>query len=290
VSLVAALVLSCSVAHPDCPQGQFCNAEYREGTDECPGEGDCEPLPKVPPLELWLPIPSGESIFCAKGDLMASGSHAVCSPAGRFAFDFATPAFSPPHLVLASADGVAWPFTGCPSADLDRAREDRCNFGWGNMVHVEHAPGLYTVYAHLASVLVTPGQKIVRGEPIGVEGNSGAAGSKHVHWGLAAGDAKQNGVAKSVPVLQLHVAGRVVSREGLSCSDWEHDGHVVEATRLVSETPLVQKAQSVYAFEAPPEPLAAGPVPRGPPRVGRSAFIALFAALLSGFLWWRRRR
>jgi len=41
-----------------------------------------------------------------------------------------------------------------------------------------------TIYLHLNSIGVTPGQKVVIGQKIGTVGSSGLSTAPHVHWGL----------------------------------------------------------------------------------------------------------
>jgi murein DD-endopeptidase MepM/ murein hydrolase activator NlpD len=56
----------------------------------------------------------------------------------------------------------------------------------GNYVVIEHAPGEYTEFRHLAadSVTVESGARVWRGQVIGKCGNSGNAGMPHLHIGF----------------------------------------------------------------------------------------------------------
>ena len=56
----------------------------------------------------------------------------------------------------------------------------------GNYVIIEHAPGEYTEFRHLAadSVTLSPGARVRRGDEIGRCGNSGNAGMPHLHIGF----------------------------------------------------------------------------------------------------------
>jgi hypothetical protein len=56
----------------------------------------------------------------------------------------------------------------------------------GNFVIIEHAPGEYTEFRHLAagSVQLTAGARVRRGEVIGRCGNSGNAKTPHLHIGF----------------------------------------------------------------------------------------------------------
>lgn len=63
--------------------------------------------------------------------------------------------------------------------------------GYGNVVDVEHAGGVLSRYAHLASITVTPGQLVGIGAQLGVEGSTGTSTGNHLH-------------------LEIHVAGTPV--------------------------------------------------------------------------------
>lgn len=60
--------------------------------------------------------------------------------------------------------------------------------GWGNMVRLEHSvPGVGTVstlYAHQVdgSVVVSVGQSVVKGQKLGIVGNTGRSFGAHLHW------------------------------------------------------------------------------------------------------------
>ena len=54
--------------------------------------------------------------------------------------------------------------------------------GGGNMVVVDHGGGVNTVYMHLASRSVTPGEKVWPGKPLGMEGSTGNSTGPHLHF------------------------------------------------------------------------------------------------------------
>ncbi len=143
-----------------------------------------------------------------------------------------------PHIVTASADGVAYGWGGCKSSDLMfQDGYDSCNFGWGNYVRVQHEGGVFTQYAHLAAIFVDAGQKVRKGEPLGIEGNSGGAGAKHIHFSVHRGKALEGG--PSVPFTSLATATGVQSSESLRCGFWPTDGKPIAETAYVSTTPKV---------------------------------------------------
>jgi murein DD-endopeptidase MepM/ murein hydrolase activator NlpD len=54
--------------------------------------------------------------------------------------------------------------------------------GLGRSVFVAHGYGLTTVYGHLSRIQVTPGQRVDRGDLIGLVGNTGRSTGYHLHY------------------------------------------------------------------------------------------------------------
>jgi len=85
--------------------------------------------------------------------------------------DFGAPVGSP---VLATGDGqVTWA-------------------GWrdkyGIMVEIDHGRGLMTRYAHLSRTLIHVGDRVTRGRPIGLLGNTGRSTGPHLHYEVRMND------------------------------------------------------------------------------------------------------
>ncbi|MBK6465235.1 MAG: urea transporter [Myxococcales bacterium] len=86
--------------------------------------------------------------------------------------------------VLAAADGIVAKVVNDVNDNavggLDLARN------WGNVVVLYHAPGVYSLVAHLAksSVKVAVGQRVLRGEVLGLCGSSGRSPRPHLHFQL----------------------------------------------------------------------------------------------------------
>ncbi|MDI6641695.1 MAG: M23 family metallopeptidase [Elusimicrobiota bacterium] len=70
--------------------------------------------------------------------------------------------------IYATADGVV-KFTGWTE-------------GYGKLIIIEHKFGFKTYYAHLWKSLVKNGQKVTRGEVIGLMGDSGTTTGTHLHY------------------------------------------------------------------------------------------------------------
>lgn len=57
-----------------------------------------------------------------------------------------------------------------------------CNGGWGNYVWIDHGNGKATIYAHLSSAIVYPGQSVSAGQLIGYGGTTGYSTGPHLHF------------------------------------------------------------------------------------------------------------
>jgi len=54
--------------------------------------------------------------------------------------------------------------------------------GYGNVIVIRHRPGFVTLYAHLASIEVRPGERVTRGEEIAHAGCTGSCTGTHLHF------------------------------------------------------------------------------------------------------------
>jgi murein DD-endopeptidase MepM/ murein hydrolase activator NlpD len=59
---------------------------------------------------------------------------------------------------------------------------DAITHGYGNMVLINHQNGYITLYGHFSKVLVKAGQRVRRGQRIGISGNTGHSSGPHLHF------------------------------------------------------------------------------------------------------------
>ena len=81
-------------------------------------------------------------------------------------------------IVLAPADGVV------------TLASDRPFTLEGNLLIVNHGNGLDSAFMHLSRIDVRPGERVRRGQPLGLVGATGRATGPHLHWGLRWGSAR----------------------------------------------------------------------------------------------------
>jgi len=54
--------------------------------------------------------------------------------------------------------------------------------GFGNKVDIDHGNGYHTWYAHLSKFIAQPGERVVKGQPIGLVGSTGFSTGPHLHY------------------------------------------------------------------------------------------------------------
>jgi murein DD-endopeptidase MepM/ murein hydrolase activator NlpD len=54
--------------------------------------------------------------------------------------------------------------------------------GYGLAVEIDHGSGITTFYGHASQVLVQPGQRVERGEPVALLGDTGRSTGPHLHF------------------------------------------------------------------------------------------------------------
>lgn len=92
----------------------------------------------------------------------------------------------------------------------------------GNIVILDHGGGLFTTYAHLSRIDVTPGRLVEKGQVIGLAGATGRVSGPHLHWGV-----KVNGVNVN-PLHMLQTLNSLFAEDATGTAD-------------VSQPPVVHK-------------------------------------------------
>ncbi|HYW96692.1 MAG TPA: M23 family metallopeptidase [Bacteroidales bacterium] len=64
--------------------------------------------------------------------------------------------------------------------------------GYGNKIMIDHGFGYETLYGHLYKILVEPGQKVKRGDVIGLVGSTGLSAAPHLHYEVIVNGRKVN--------------------------------------------------------------------------------------------------
>ena len=94
----------------------------------------------------------------------------------HMALDIANSAAPP---VLASDTGTVT-FAGC------------IQWGYGCHIIINHANGYETLYGHLSSIAVSPGQAVSQGQQIGTMGSTGRSTGTHLHFEIRSGGSLLN--------------------------------------------------------------------------------------------------
>lgn len=97
--------------------------------------------------------------------------------------DWATPVGTP---IVSTGDGVVIMTRKHPYA--------------GNYVVIQHGSTYKTRYLHLSKILVRKGQKITRGQKIGLSGQSGRVTGPHIHYELIARGRAVNAMTANIPM------------------------------------------------------------------------------------------
>lgn len=83
--------------------------------------------------------------------------------------------------------------TGTPEVAADGGKVVWAGWGdYGIYVELDHGNGFSTIYAHMSKVLVTVGQTVVKGQLLGLMGETGRATGPHLHFEIRFKGVPQN--------------------------------------------------------------------------------------------------
>ena len=101
-------------------------------------------------------------------------------------------------VIAAESGTVADTCTYCThNYPKDFSESCGCGGGFGNYVWLDHGNGKETIYGHLTSVVVSPGQSVSKGQLVGYVGTTGHSTGPHLHF-----ECRNNGV-KYNPMTEL---------------------------------------------------------------------------------------
>ncbi len=86
------------------------------------------------------------------------------------------------HRAIDIAAREATPVLAADSGYVVLARSGGWNWGYGNVVMIDHQNGYLTVYAHMKGIYVRQGEQVAKGQQIGIVGNTGNSTGPHLHF------------------------------------------------------------------------------------------------------------
>lgn len=178
--------------------------EYKTSVDDIlnfPGNDIDLTNPKVE-SGSWVMLPGGEREFVqwlvptvASGASGTSGTSQSACGGGAVGGGFVWPADSnflsgndywSGHLGIDIAAGEGAPVYAASSGVVTMAAGGY-NYGYGNVVQIDHGNGYSTVYAHLSTYFVSVCQSVSAGAQIATSGNTGNSQGAHLHFEVRQG-------------------------------------------------------------------------------------------------------
>lgn len=140
-------------------------------------------IPEKPWKKIDFPFATDHPVRCTQGNASPSDrTHFYINT--LYAVDLASLPGDSAGIIYAAFGGKALIEDGCFHGQSNDANACSCNQGFGNNVRILQENGTYALYAHLSSIDVKHGQAVIAGQRIGVEGSSGAAGHRHLHFSV----------------------------------------------------------------------------------------------------------
>lgn len=142
--------------------------------------------PKASKLIYKLPLESSSGVVITQGPLnngerIRTHGYYSC----LYAIDFTSLYNQPAGKAIAARGGIVSNVNdmGRQNGALENGDDPRGD-GFGNWVAIQHESGETSFYAHLNEVKVKIGDEVKVGQEIGIEGSSGQAGARHLHFSV----------------------------------------------------------------------------------------------------------
>ena len=138
-------------------------------------------IPAQPWIEVGFPFSKDHPVTCTQGNQSRYGrSHFYTNT--FYAVDLASLPGQSAGQIQAVFGGKVFTQSGCEHQG--ESNVCWCNGGFGNNVRIVQPDGTYALYAHLSSITVRDGEQVKPGDCVGVEGATGAAGHRHLHFSV----------------------------------------------------------------------------------------------------------
>jgi murein DD-endopeptidase MepM/ murein hydrolase activator NlpD len=99
--------------------------------------------------------------------------------------------YGPGHLAIDIAANERDPIYAAAAGVVTMA-QGGYNYGYGNVVEIDHGNGFVTVYAHLSQINVSVCESVGQGSLIGLAGSTGNAFGAHLHFEIRLGGSNVN--------------------------------------------------------------------------------------------------
>ncbi|MFH0749707.1 MAG: M23 family metallopeptidase [Candidatus Gottesmanbacteria bacterium] len=136
-----------------------------------------------------LVVPDGIQLEAAPAQVrfvptvFAGGSGQLSWPAGGLVTQYPSWYHNALDIANPTAPGIAAADTGIVTL------VEYLKWGYGEHVMIDHGNGISTLYGHLQSIYVKPGDKVTKGQIIGKMGSTGRSTGTHLHF-----EVRKNGV------------------------------------------------------------------------------------------------
>jgi murein DD-endopeptidase MepM/ murein hydrolase activator NlpD len=185
VAASASSVVAAPAARDDRQVSLVALAASRSGPERAARSRDASPgseaaaVPEVEPAVEPAPEP-------APAEPPAEPAPVAARPSDGLLTSAFGPRWGRMHAGVDFATGLGAPVRAAAEGTVATAGAEG---GYGLTVRVHHADGAETVYAHLSSIEVAPGQPVGVGQDLGREGSTGRSTGPHLHFEVRYGGA-----------------------------------------------------------------------------------------------------